>query len=163
MKRLATTTGGAWGFLVLGLLFSAAIPTAEAWAQTPTASAFGIAVSTPTASSTSPLAVLPTDGSLGSNSAPSVSVAGLAGADNLFAIATGSEGSAESNSTLENVSLLSGLITADGGAAPASSGLSNGAPSSHREGAAFDHLVGDGASISRGGAPNTQIDLPGVG
>src|SRR3989441_9743642 len=123
MKRLATTTGGAWGFLVLGLLFSAALPTTAAWAQTPTAQAFGIAVSTPAVNSTSPLAVLPTDGSLGSNSAPSVSVAGLAGADNLFAIATGSEGSAESNSTLENVSLLSGLITADvlqrGGTLPA--------------------------------------------
>jgi len=163
MKRLATTTGGAWGFLVLGLLYSAVIPTAEAWAQTPTASAFGIAVSTPTASSTSPLAVLPTDGSLGSNSAPSVSVAGLAGADNLFAIATGSEGSAESNSTLENVSLLSGLITADGVMALASSALSNGAASSNAEGSLLDNLVVNGASISSDVAPNTQIDLPGVG
>src|SRR3989475_708055 len=126
MKRLATTTGGAWGFLVLGLLFSAAIPTAQAWAQTPTASAFGIAVSTPTTSSTSALAVLPTDGSLGSANAPSASVGGVAGADNLFAIATGSEGSAESNSTLENVSLLSGLITADGVTALASSALWDG-------------------------------------
>src|SRR2546428_14062142 len=91
-------------------------------------------VPTPTASSTSPLAVLPTDGSLGSNSAPSVSVAGLAGADNLFAIATGSEGSAESNSTLENVSLLSGLITADGGTALPRRALSKGAASSNAQG-----------------------------
>ena len=58
MKRLATTTGGAWGYLALGLLFSAAIPMAAAWAQTPTAQAFGISVSTPTTSSTSALAVL---------------------------------------------------------------------------------------------------------
>src|SRR2546422_10026677 len=159
MKRLATTTGGAWGFLVLGLLYSAAIPTAQAWAQTPTASAFGIAVSTPTASSTSPLAVLPTDGSLGSNSAPSVSVAGLAGADNLFAIATGSEGSAESNSTLENVSLLSGLITADRVTALPSSPLSKGARSSNPEGALVDNPVAHGASFSSGVPPHTQTDL----
>src|SRR2546428_13804182 len=108
MKRLATTTGGAWGFLVLGLLYSAVIPTAEAWAQTPTASAFGIAVSTPTASSTSPLAVMRTDGSLGRNSAPSGSVAGLAGSEIMFAFATVYYGSSVSLYTRMDIRMLQG-------------------------------------------------------
>src|SRR2546428_1874836 len=104
-------------------------------------------VPTPTASSTSPLAVLPTDGSLGSNSAPSVSVAGLAGADNLFAIATGSEGSAESNSTLENVSLLSGLITADGVTALAHLPPPDGSTNTNAERALLDNRAVNRASI----------------
>src|SRR5438128_5588952 len=157
MKRLATTTGGAWGYLALGLLFSAAIPMAAAWAQTPTAQAFGISVSTPTTSSTSALAVLPTDGSLGSADAPSVSVSGLAGADNLFAFATGSEGSAESNTTLENVNLLGGLITADGVTALASSALANGAAVSDAEGSELVNLVVNGVSMGSDVAPNTRV------
>src|SRR2546428_6037526 len=44
-----------------------------------------------------------------------------AGAENAFAMASGAEGSAESNSTLESVNLLNGLITADGVVALASS------------------------------------------
>ena len=163
MKRLATTTGGTWGYLVLGLLFSAAIPMAAAWAQTPTGQAFGMSVSTPTTSSTSALAVLPTDGSLGSADASSVSVTGFAAADNVFAFASGSEGSAESNTTLENVNLLGGLITAEGVTALASSAASGGAAFSDAEGSQLVNVVVNGVSMGSDFAPNTRVDLPGVG
>ena|SRR6267378_2789606 len=163
MKRHATTRGGAWGFVVLGLLFSAALPTTEAWAQTPTARSFGVAVFTPTASTTSPLAVLPTDGSMSDASAPNVSVANFVGADNVFATATGSAGSAESNATLENVSLLNGLITANGVMALASSALTGSAAISDAAGSLLDNLVVNGASIASDVLPNTRIDLPGLG
>jgi len=163
MKRLATTTGGAWGYLVLGLLFSAAIPMAAAWAQTPTGQAFGMSVSTPTTSSTSALAVLPTDGSLGSADASSVSVAGLAAADNVFAFASGSEGSAESNTTLENVNLLGGVITAEGVTALASSALTTGGATSDAEGSQLVNVVVNGVSMGSDFAPNTRVVLPGVG
>ena len=66
-------------------------------------------------------------------------------------------------STLENVSLLSGLITADGVTALASSALSDGAASSNAEGSLLDNLVVNGTSISSDVAPNTRVDLPGVG
>ena len=92
-----------------------------------------------------------------------MSVSGLAGADNLFAFATGSEGSAESNTTLENVNLLGGLITADGVTALASSALANGAAVSDAEGSELVNLVVNGVSMGSDVAPNTRVDLPGVG
>src|SRR2546426_12109190 len=96
MKRVATTAGSAIGFLVLGLWFSAALPSAAAWAQAPTAQSFGVAVNTPTASGTSPLAVLPAGGGLARDNAPSVNVAGLPGAQNAFAMGSGDGGRAAS-------------------------------------------------------------------
>src|SRR6266851_2372916 len=144
MTRLRPTTGDTLRFLVLGLLSSPALPTTAAWAQTPTSRAFGISVSTSTVNTTSALAALQPDGSLGSANAPNVSVAGLASADNLFAIATGSGGSAESNSALQNVSLLNGLITARRVTALASSALAGTTPASNAKGSQLDALVVNG-------------------
>ena len=163
MKRVATTTGSAIGFLILGLSFNAALPSAAAWAQAPAAQAFGVAVNTPTASGTSAVAMLPADGGLATDNAPSVNVAGLAGAENAFAMASGAEGSAESNSTLESVNLLNGLITADGVVALASSWVDGGVAGSDAEGSQLANLVVNGVAISSDVAPNTQIALPGVG
>jgi len=162
MKKVATTAGSAMGLLVLGLLFSA-LPSAAAWAQGTAAQAFGVAVNTPLASGTSPVAVLPADGGLASDNAPSVNVAGLAGAENAFAMASGAEGSAESNSTLESVNLLNGLITADGVVALASSWVNDGVAGSDAEGSQLANLVVNGVAIASDVAPNTRVDLPGVG
>ena len=170
MKKFATTTGCALGLLVL--VCSAALPSAAAWAQTPAAQSFGVAVNTPTASGTSPFAVLPADGGLASDNAPSVNVPGLAGAENAFAIATGAGDlgpsgtplvSAVSNSTLENVNLLNGLITADAVLAFASSAVENGTASSNAEGSQLANLVVNGVSFPSDVAPNTRVALPGVG
>jgi len=170
MKKFATTTGCALGLLVL--VCSAALPSAAAWAQTPAAQSFGVAVNTPTASGTSPFAVLPPDGGLASDNAPSVNVPGLAGAENAFAIATGAGDlgptgtplvSAVSNSTLESVNLLNGLITADAVLAFASSAVENGTASSNAEGSQLANLVVNGVAMPTDVAPNTRISLPGVG
>jgi len=152
MKKLAKMTG-----VALGLLLPVAL-----WGQT-TSSATGLAVNTAVANVTSPVAQLPGDGSMATDNTPNVSVAGLAGADNLFAMATGGDGSAESNSTLENVSLLNGLITANSVVALASSWLTNLGASSNASGSQLDNLVVNGVSYSSGVAPNTRVSLPGVG
>jgi len=171
MKRVATTAGSAMGLVVLGLL-SAALPSAAAWAQTPTAQSFGVAVNTPTASGTAPVAVLPADGGVVSNDAPSVDVAGLAGAQNAFAMASGAgdvdpsgtpDATAVSSSTLESVNLLNGLITADAVMAFASSAIKNGVATSNTEGSQLANLVVNGMSVPTDVAPNTQVALPGVG
>jgi hypothetical protein len=152
-KWIATMTGLAAGFLIPGIL----------WAQTPTSRAFGIAVTTPTANVTSPLAQLPGDGSMASDRTPSVSVNGLAGANNLFAMATGGDRAAESNSTLENISLLGGLITANSVVAMASSWLTDQVAGSGADGSQLDNVVVNGVSYTSDVAPNTRVSLPGVG
>lgn len=172
MSRVVIPVGSARGLCVLALLCSAALPLPKAWAQTVGAQSFGLAVKTATVNTTSPLAVLPAGGGLASNGAPSVSVAGLAGAEDLFAIATGAadqapaskrDVSAESNSTAENVNLLNGLITADGVVALASSSVTGTGVSSDAEGSQLANLVVNGVAIASDVAPNTQLDLPGVG
>ena len=157
MKKLARMSGWVLGSLVLG----AALP-AGAWGQT-TSRATGLAVNTAVANVTSPVAQLPGDGSMATDNTPNVSVNGLAGADNLFAMATGGDGSAESNSTLENVSLLNGLITANSVVALAGSWLTDLGASSNASGSQLDNLVVNGVSYSSGVAPNTRVSLPGVG
>ena len=171
-KRVATTAGSVIGVLVLGALSSAALPSAAAWAQAPAAQAFGVAVNTPTASGTSAVAVLPADGGLASDNAPTVNVGGLAGAENAFAMASGAgeldpggttDATAVSSSTLESVNLLNGLITADGVVALASSAAKDGMASSNAEGSQLANLVVNGVAVPSDVAPNTRVDLPGMG
>ena len=161
MKKLAKMTGAILGLLLPVVLCSAALP-ADAWAQT-TSRATGLAVNTAVANVTAPVAQLPGDGSMATDNTPNVSVNGLAGADNLFAMATGGDGSAEGNSTLENVSLLNGLITANSVVALASSWLTDLGASSNASGSQLDNLVVNGVSYSSGVAPNTRVSLPGTG
>jgi len=172
MSRVGTPAGSARGLCVLGLMCSAALPLTNAWAQTVRAESFGVAVKTATVNTTSPLAVLPAGGGLASDEAQSVSISGLAGAQNLFAIATGAgdlgqgskpKGSAESNSTVESVNLLNGLITADAVVALASSAINGTVASSNAEGSGFVNLVVNGGPVTSDVAPNTQVALPGVG
>jgi hypothetical protein len=168
MSRVVTPLGSARGLCVLGLLCGAALPLTKAWAQTVGAQSFGVAVKTATVNTTSPLAVLPAGGGLASNTAPSVSVAGLAGAEDLFAIASGTADltrqlSAESNSTVESVNLLNGLITAEAVVALASSAIDGTVVNSNAEGSQLANLVVNGVPISSDVAPNTRMDLPGVG
>lgn len=161
MNKLAKFTGAVLGLLIPVALCSAALP-ASAWGQT-TSRATGLAVNTAVANVTSPVAQLPGDGSMATDNTPNVSVAGLAGADNLYTMATGGDGSAESNSTLENVSLLNGLITANSVVALASSWLTDLGASSNASGSQLADLVVNGVSYSSGVAPNTRVSLPGVG
>ena len=126
-----------------------------------TAQAYGVSVSTPTANQTSPYAVLPT------GQGQSIDVAGLVTAQDAFAIVSGDAdpeygSSAVSSATLGAVSLLNGLISTDGVVAVASSSRDATGASSDAEGSTLSNLVVNGAEVADP-APNTRLDLPGVG
>ncbi|HEY3279121.1 MAG TPA: choice-of-anchor P family protein [Gemmatimonadales bacterium] len=131
------------------------------------AESYGVAVSTPTVNQKTPYAVLPAGGDMAQDQGQSVAVPGLVTAADLFAIATGdadeSYGSnAVSSATLGAVSLLNGLISADGIVAIASSTIGGGLTGSDAEGSSVANLVVNGTSVADP-APNTRMDLPGVG
>ncbi len=131
------------------------------------AEAFGISVSTPTANQKTPYAVLPTGEAMATDQGQNVSVPGYVTAQDLFTIVTGDaddvDGSnAVSSATLGVVSLLNGLITADGVVAVASSTVGDNAVGSNAEGSSLGNLVVGGVEVSDPAA-NTQMNLPGVG
>lgn len=126
-----------------------------------TARSYGLKVSTPTINQTSTSAVLPAGGDQVTNSGQSVSVGGVASAQDVFTTVTGDASSAVSSATLGAVNLLSGLITADGVVAVASSWTGD-ATGSDGEGSSLANLVVNGVSVDDP-APNTRLDLPGTG
>jgi len=133
---------------------------------TQTARSFGVRVSTPTVNQTTTSAVLPPGGDMVTNSGQSVAVGGLATAQDAFAIVSGDAdptygSSAVSSATLGAVNLLSGLITADGVVAVASSWIGD-ATGSDGEGSSLANLVVNGVSVDDP-APNTRLNLPGAG
>ena len=72
---------------------------------------------------------------------------------------------AQSTAHLENVNVLNGLITAQTVIAATSSWVS-GALGRNAEGSSFTNLVVNGMPLGSGDylpAPNTRVDLPGVG
>ena len=125
------------------------------------AQSYGIAVTTSTVNQKTPSAVLQAGGMMAVDRASDVTVAGLVTAQDAFAIVTGdaTDGSdAVSSATLGSVSVLNGLITADGVVAMATSTSG----SSNAEGSSLANLVVNGVQVSDP-APNTRLDLPGVG
>jgi len=131
-------------------------------AQGAQASAFGVAVRTATINQTAPSAVLPADGMLAQSQAGDVTVGTWVTAQDAFATATGATddalSDAVSSATLGTVSILNGLITVDGVVAMASSTIDN----SNAEGSSLANLVVNGTQVDDP-APNTRLDLPGVG
>ncbi len=146
----------------VGLALPLTWSTGSLAAQGAAASAYGVAVRTATINQTAPSAVLPTDGTLAQNQAGDVTVGTLVTAQDAFATATGAAdgtlSDAVSSATLGTVSILGGLITADGVVAMASSTLGD----SNAEGSSLANLVVNGAQVDDP-APNTRVDLPGVG
>jgi hypothetical protein len=131
------------------------------------AESFGVAVNTPTVSQKTPAAVLPAGEAMVQDQSRSIVVAGLVTAQDAFAIATGDadpvDGSnAVSSATLGTVSMLNGLITADGIVAVASSTIGGGTVNSNAEGSSLANLVVNGVPVSDP-APNTRVALPDVG
>lgn len=128
-------------------------------------SAYGVSVSTPTVNQKSSYTVLPSGQEMSTAQGQSMSVAGLATAQDLFSIVTGDpvDGSnAVSSATLGAVSLLNGLITTDGVVAMASSTAGDYGIGSNAEGSSLGSLVVGGVEVSDP-APNTRLNLPGVG
>ena len=129
--------------------------------QSATAKSFGVSVNTATINQTTPSAVLPGDGSLAQAQASEISVASLVSVHDAFAIATGdgtAPADAGSSATLGSVRILDGLITADAVVAIASSTPEG----SSTEGSNVANLVVNGTAVIDP-APNTRVDLPGVG
>lgn len=174
MSRLMPTASYALGLCVLGLAFPTAPRSAGAGAQASTvrAESFGVAVSSPSVNQTAPRAALAAGAPMASDQAPTVTVPGFAAAENLFAVATGADHlastgtpaiSAESHATLETVNLLNGLITADGVVAVASSAIGATTVNSDAEGSQLANVVVNGVAAAAEPAPNTRMDIPGVG
>lgn len=124
--------------------------------------AFGVSVQTVTLNQKTPSAVLPADGSVAQTQAGDLTVATLVTAQDAFATAAGGPdgtlSDAFSSATLGTVSILNGLITADGVVAMASSTSDN----SNALGSSLANLVVNGVQVSDPG-PNTRMNLPGVG
>ena len=124
--------------------------------------AFGVAVRTATVNQKAAAATLPADGSLAQDQAGDVTIASLVTAQDAFATATGAadgtQSDAVSTATLGTVNILNGLITADGVVAMASSTAGN----SNADGSSLSNIVVNGVQVSDP-APNTRVDLPGVG
>jgi len=150
--------------LAVGLVLPMSWTAGSVAAQT--ARSFGVSVSTPTINQTATSAILPPGGDMVTNSGQSIAVGGLATAQDAFAIVSGGAdptygSSAVSSATLGAVNLLNGLITADGVVAMASSSIGD-AVNSNTEGSSLANLVVGGVEVSDP-APNTRMDLPGVG
>ena len=161
--------------IALGLIVGLTVGLATAASAQSAASgqAYGAYVSTPTASfGQSPLAALSnvTDGDISTASADALSVAGALSSSFLNSRTVGSAGgagaSAQSVASVANVDLLSGLITAKEVIASATSTSSGSGASSNSNGSTFENLVVAGLPVTSGDAPvapNTRMDLPGVG
>lgn len=130
-------------------------------AQRTTAQAFGVSVSTSSINQKTPAAVAPDDG-MAQNESGDVIIGSMVTAQNAYAVASGTSdrfnSDAVGNASLGTVVLLDGLITATGVVAIATST----ADGSDFNGSSVSNLVVNGIPITAP-APNTRVDLPGVG
>lgn len=144
--------------LILPFLWAGAL----AAQQAARAESFGVSVNTATVNQKTAAAALPADGGTVQNQAATVSVGTLITAQDAFATVSGASDGANSDAvssaTLGTVSILNGLITSDGVVAMATSTAGN----SNADGSSLANLVVNGVSVSDP-APNTRVNLPGVG
>lgn len=136
-------------------------------AQTVAGTAFGTYVNALGVTTQSPVATLPSSGGMSVGDAEAFDVPSAIDARWLKAVTTGAVdnpvSSSQSTSELENVSVLSGLIRADVVTAIASSYQNASGAASDAEGSGFVNLVVNGVAVTTDVAPNTRVDLPGVG
>lgn len=133
-----------------------------------TGDAYGAFVQTATGSlARAPLATMDPTG-MGDASAPALNVLGVLAAESLSSVTTGVVGenaaSAQSGSTLQNVNILGGLISAQLVSGQSSSASNGGRATSNADGSTLAGLIVGGVPIADGvPTPNSQIALPGVG
>ncbi len=136
-------------------------------AQTVTGKAFGTYVNAAGVTSQSPVATLPSSGGMATGQADAFGVPGAVDASWLNAVTTGDvdnkKSGAQSTSELEQVSVAGGAITADVVTAIATAYFGQFTGGSDAEGSGFANLVVNGEAITTEVAPNTRVDLPGVG
>jgi hypothetical protein len=148
-------------FLALTLLAGAV------QAQSVTGKAFGTYANVAGIVTQSPVANLPTTGGMATGQTDAFSVAGLAGGEQLNAVTTGAVDSkksgAQSTSEVENVSAAGGAITAGIVTAVATAFFDQVSGGRDASGSGFTDLVVNGVPVTTDVAPNTRVDLPGVG
>ncbi len=136
-------------------------------AQTVTGKAFGTYVNAAGVTSQSPVATLPSSGGMATGQADAFGVAGAVDASWLNAVTTGAvddkKSGAQSTSELEQVSAAGGAITADVVTAVATAYFGQFTGGSDATGTGFTNLVVNGVPVTEDVAPNTWVDLPGVG
>jgi hypothetical protein len=129
--------------------------------------AFGSYVNAAGVAAQSPVATLPDTGGIAISATDAFAVPSDVGAQWLEAVTTGAVdavvSSSQSTSELENVSILNGLITADVVTAIASSYRNGTGAASGSDGSGFVNLVVGGVAMTTDVAPNTRVNLPGVG
>lgn len=139
----------------------------RARAQTVGGTAYGTYVNALGVTTQSPVATLPSTGGMSVGDAQTFGVPSALDAQWLKAVTTGAvddpTSSSQSTSELENVSVLNGLITADNVTAIASSYRNAAGAASDAAGSGFVNLVVAGTAVTTDLAPNTRVDLPGVG
>jgi hypothetical protein len=157
--------------LVVGLAAGLA---ASGSAQSVAGQAYSTYVNTPLGSSgQSPLAVLPavsgTDGAEADAEGSALNVVGALSSDFLNSMTSGeigvAEAGAQSTSSAASVNILNGLITADEVVANVMSSAGQSGALSNADGSTFTNLMVAGQSFpgDQVVAPNTNINLPGVG
>ena len=105
----------------------------------------------------SPVATLPAEGGMATGESE------LGGSAVTTGAADSKKSGSQSTSELENVSVAGGAITAGIVTAVSSSWFTQFAGGSDANGSGFTDLVVNGTAISTDVAPNTRVDLPGVG
>ena len=135
-------------------------------AQAVAGKAYGTYVNALGVRTQSPVATLPSTGGMSVGDAETFGAPNTLDARWLKAVTTGavdnSVSSAQSTSELENVSVLGGLIKADGVTGTASSYRNASGAASDAAGSGFVNLLVNGVPVTDV-APNTRVALPGVG
>jgi hypothetical protein len=153
--------------MTLKILVALTLLAGAVQAQSVTGKAFGTYVNVAGIVSQSPIATLPSTGGMATGQADAFGVAGSVDASQLNAVTTGDvdnkKTGAQSTSEVENVSAAAGAITADIVTAVATSYFGQFTGGSDATGSGFTNLVVKGVPVTDDVAPNTRVDLPGVG
>jgi hypothetical protein len=149
-------------FLVALTLLAGAVQ-----AQSVTGKAYGTYVNVAGITSQSPVAILPATGGMATGQADGFGIPGSVDASRLNAVTTGAvdnkKTGAQSTSEVEGVSAAEGAITADIVTAVATSYFGALTGGSDATGSGFTNLAVNGEPVTEDVAPNTRVDLPGVG
>jgi hypothetical protein len=150
--------------LLLGALLLAAAP---ASGQTVGGSGFGALVKAGDVVQQSSVAMLPSAGGYAAGDDLAFGVPNVMESESLTNVTTGgvdaTRASSQTSSSVQRAVVLNGLISAEIVTAVASSFWNATGASSDADGSGFTGLVVNGVAFTEDPAPNTRIDLPGVG
>ncbi len=153
--------------MTLKILVALTLLAGAVQAQSVTGKAFGTYVNVAGIVAQSPVATLPTTGGMATGQVDAFGVPGSVDAQRLNAVTTGAVDSkktgAQSTSEVEDVSTAGGAVTADVVTAVATSYFGQFTGGSDATGSGFTNLAVNGVPVTEDVAPNTRVDLPGVG